>query len=129
MVNSSQTSTEINAYFLNSRVRNDLIELMPEKPQTVLEIGCGIGRTGKAIIQQKGSQIIGIDLSLEAIEIARQQDCYEKLIVCDLDEIVIPPEIQNICFDCILYPDVLEHLKNPWDVIQQHLSLLKPNGV
>ncbi len=87
---------------------------MPEKVEKVLEVGCGIGRTGKAIIEKKKSKAVGLDISPEAIEVAKELGCYEKLLVCDLDKCEIPLEIEKEKFDCILYPDVLEHLRDPW---------------
>ena len=129
MTNSPDISHNLDPYFLNSRTRFDLIELIPYTPKSVLEVGCGIGKTGKAIVDKYGSKVIGIDLSAEAIEVATRQGCWEKLIVCDLDRTPIPMEIENYRFDCIMYPDVLEHLKSPWNIIKAHLDLLNPSGV
>ncbi len=129
MSNSSETILRLDPYYLQAHVRFDLINLMPTAPKTVLEFGCGIGKTGKAITDKYDSQITGVDLSVEAIEVAKQQNCYQKLIIANLDQTPIPSEIENEQFDCILYPDILEHLKDPWGVIRSHLNLLAPNGV
>jgi cyclopropane fatty-acyl-phospholipid synthase-like methyltransferase len=59
------------------------MELMPYTPKSVLEVGCGIGKTGKAIVDKYGSKVIGIDISADAIEVAKRQGCWEKLIVCE----------------------------------------------
>ncbi len=129
MINSSNTTINLEPYYLKSCTRFDLIKLIPESVKNVLEFGCGIGKTGKAIREKYGTRVIGIDISHKAIEVAEKQNCYEKLIICDLDQDPIPPEIKDQRFDCILYPDVLEHLKNPWRIINTHLNLLEPDGV
>ncbi len=121
-------SVNLDKYYLKSTVRNDLIALMPEKVSTVLEVGCGIGKTGKAIVQRKNANVVGIDISEEAIAYANQLNCYQKLLVCNLDESPVPQEIEQERFDCILYPDVLEHLKYPWKLLESHVHLLNDNG-
>jgi len=66
---------------------------------------------------------MGIDISTQAIDVAAQKECYEKLLVCDLDKQAIPPELESerlIVFYIPLF----------WlDVIVAHIRLLKPQGV
>ncbi len=125
----NKTPIKIDQYFMNARTRFDLIDLIPNDVTRVLEIGCGIGKTGKALFEKKQCKIVGLDISDQVISIANQQNCYEKLIVADLDQSFIPTEIENEKFDCILYPDVLEHLKDPWKVVNIHTNnLLNANG-
>lgn len=121
-------SVTLDKYYLNSIVRKDLINLMPEKVSTVLEVGCGIGKTGKAIVERKKATVVGIDISEEAIAYAKTLNCYQKLLVCNLDKFPVPQEIEQETFDCILYPDVLEHLRNPWDLLRSHVQILNNNG-
>ncbi|MBR8830303.1 MAG: Ubiquinone biosynthesis O-methyltransferase, mitochondrial [Chroococcopsis gigantea SAG 12.99] len=129
MSDTIKTPTNLSSYYFSSHVRHDLIKLISNKPDKVLEVGCGIGKTGKAIVEKIGSQVIGLDISAEALSIAQEENCYEKLVICDLDRTVIPEAIKNESFDCILYPDVLEHLTNPWETIKSHMNLLNPDGI
>jgi 2-polyprenyl-3-methyl-5-hydroxy-6-metoxy-1,4-benzoquinol methylase len=115
-------------YYEQARVRHDMMALITESPESVLEVGCGIGKTGMAIKEKHGCKVTGIDISAIAIDVARKKGCYEKLLACDLDQIAIPAEIQSERFDFIIYPDVLEHLKDPWETVRLHEKLLKPGG-
>jgi len=116
-------------YYNKASVRQDMIALMPGNPGNVLEVGCGVGKTGAALKEAFGCKVTGIDISSSAIDVARQKKVYDKTIVCDLDKEAIPAEMAHDRFDAILYPDVLEHLRDPLKVLLAHLNLLKPGGL
>lgn len=94
------------------------------KGKTVLEIGCGKGAVTRHL-KRNGCYIIGIELNEEYAEEAR--NFCENLIIGDVESLSglnLPEEY----FDVILYGDVLEHLKNPHEVIKKFSRYLKKDG-
>jgi 2-polyprenyl-3-methyl-5-hydroxy-6-metoxy-1,4-benzoquinol methylase len=88
----------------------------------VLEIGSGRGYFIK-LAMQKGLAARGIELNSEAVAIAQANEL--PVEVLDLKEAA---HRYTNCFDAVCSFQVLEHIPNPKDFINQCLDLLKPNG-
>ena len=88
--------------------------------QKVLELGCSSGYLSKFLKQELACHVVAVDINRHAIEQAR--DFCNKVIVADLDNEAWLKDIEGETFDVVLCADVLEHLKNP----VQLLSSLKP---
>lgn len=90
-----------------------------------LDVGCAAGLLGKAIKNcRKDAEIYGIEFNPEY---ARQAEHYLNGVVCgDVEKI----DLQSIGkkFDCIIYADILEHLKDPWTILRTHRSFLTREG-
>jgi O-antigen biosynthesis protein len=54
--------------------------------------------------------------------------CYEAAEVCDLDDLKELPW-PGRSFDVVLAADVLEHLREPAEVLQTLRGAMKPNGL
>jgi SAM-dependent methyltransferase len=68
-------------YFANARLQSvqGKLEALHESPHTVLDYGCGIGDTSQLLCQMSGvHNVVGVDLSMRSIEIARLQDRSRK---------------------------------------------------
>lgn len=113
------------APFPGSIVRHDMIQLIPSESRRILEVGCGEGKTGK-ILREKGfEEIVGIEINEKYAREGKAN--YDRLIIGDVEKIALPYEKGH--FDCILYGDVLEHLMDPWQVLENHSVFLKSEGV
>ena len=88
--------------------------------QKVLELGCSSGYLSKFLKEELACHVVAVDINRHAIEQAR--DFCNKVIVADLDNEAWLKDIEGEMFDVVLCADVLEHLKNP----VQLLSSLKP---
>lgn len=115
--------------FENLRVypgaRPDLVERLPPGLGRVLDVGCGAGALGEALLLAgKATSVSGVDISPEAIRQAGNR--LEEAHVVDLDQATAP--FPTGSFDTILYADVLEHLKFPWAVVRSQRSLLRGGG-
>lgn len=88
----------------------------------VLEIGCGDGALLKEI--QANYNVRGVDISKYAITKASKIIDSKKLKVLDIEKEDIDGD-----FDIILAFDVMEHLKNPDEVIKKIKKSLRKNGV
>jgi O-antigen biosynthesis protein len=110
-------------YYFNPR--HDMIGLIPGNTQRILEVGCAAGATGKELKERGIKEIVGI----EVIEdIARSAEpFYDALYIGDVETVTLPYERGH--FDCILYGDVLEHLKDPWGLLARHNRILRHNGM
>jgi len=108
------------SYFSNPRV--DIINLLPEKIDRVLEVGCGSGETLSMIKSMfPHSTTVGIELSERAAELATTK--VDILINMDIEQQVSSSSLGQ--FDLILLLDVLEHLRDPWTnlrfLVKDHL--------
>ena len=103
--------------------RDDVIEIVPVGVKKVLEVGCGMGFTGRAIKEREapGVEVTGIEIVPEVAEKAKEN--LDRIIVGNVENIGLPFDKEY--FDCIIYGDVLEHLIDPWKVLKRHCVFLK----
>lgn len=90
----------------------------------VLDVGCSEGTLSKRMNQNK-CKIIGIEIDKEAAQNAESY-CHE-LIFGNVESIYLNSEYENY-FDIIIFADVLEHLKEPLDVLKRFKEYLKNDG-
>ncbi|MBU0952198.1 MAG: class I SAM-dependent methyltransferase [Elusimicrobia bacterium] len=115
--------SKTSSYF--NLIREDLISEIPCGPNRILDIGCGSGATGFALKQKgKASYVVGIEISDTMAKIAKNQ--IDIVILGNIEELQL--DLQSEEFDFILLGDVLEHLINPWEVLNKIKNYLKPNG-
>ena len=108
---------------------NKLLELLQLTPDdSVLDLGCGIGKITEYIFDLTQANIVGIDIASEAVELAqkRTENKRDKLEfrVDDMDDLSIPPA----SVDCIIAIDTLYFVEELEDTIGQMKTLLKPQG-
>jgi len=125
MKNKNDYSVKDPAYF--SHVRMDIIDVLPANPQQkVLEIGAGTGNTLLFLKQHKmAAEVTGVDL--QSIPGSNQQHrMIDRFEIADIenDTISLPAGY----FDVIICADVLEHLADPWMMIEKITRWLKPSG-
>lgn len=116
-----------NEYFKN--VRKDLLDLIPQDNRngTILEIGAG---TGNTLIYAKkngyAKNIVGIELC--KIENSYQNNKeFDDFIIGNIEEIKL--SFADKQFDVIICGDVLEHLIDPYSVVDKLKKYLKDDGV
>jgi 2-polyprenyl-3-methyl-5-hydroxy-6-metoxy-1,4-benzoquinol methylase len=116
-------SSKEDAYFNN--VRDEVLKFFPQPLNTVLEIGCGAGAT-LAFLKQQGvcRTVIGVELFPQAYEEARTK--LDMAFCGDIESMTLPLKPGSI--DAILCLDVLEHLNDPWKVVEKLTVLLTPEG-
>lgn len=86
----------------------------------MLDVGCGTGNLGEAL-QDQGITVYGIEAFPDAAEQAENKLAH---VLCgDIERLALPYEPEQ--FDCILFGDVLEHLVNPWSVLENLRPHLK----
>ncbi len=96
---------------------------------TVLDVGCHTGILGEALIKRRHCRVIGIDHDSEALAKARTR--LEEALQVDLESATWVKDLSlNMVggFNVILFGDVLEHTRNPAEILKQSKALLKPGG-
>jgi 2-polyprenyl-3-methyl-5-hydroxy-6-metoxy-1,4-benzoquinol methylase len=110
-------------YFANART--EILPLLPDFSPHVLELGCGSGATLKWLKANRYcSHTCGVELFKDAAALAR--DGVDIVINGDIESMELDLAANH--FDLILCLDVLEHLVDPWRVMQRLVGYLKPGG-
>jgi O-antigen biosynthesis protein len=91
----------------------------------VIDFGCATGYLAK-LLHKKGCIVTGVEINPEAAILAREH-C-EDVIVADLDFTSITEIFPLQKFDVAVFGDVLEHLRNPWKVLEETKHILNKNG-
>ena len=96
------------------------------KRQRVLDIGCGEGYFAQNLVQE-GNQVVGVDMLAQP----KQRDALEQYVQADLDQGLAEalPALGGRRFDRVLLQDILEHVRNPAQVLADCHGLLDGRGL
>ena len=103
-----------------------IVSLVPPATR-VLEFGCATGYMSKVLKDRLGCTVVGVEIDPEAAALAEQHA--ERVIVGDAEKIDYAAELAGEEFDVVLFADVLEHLKEPADVLRRVRPFVAENGV
>ena len=109
-----------------NRVNPDLLRVIPADAKAVLEVGCGTGAMASHFLAVNPScRYVGIEMNSEAAEVAATR--LHRVIVGNV-ETLDPLDFEPESFDALVFGDVLEHMVDPWRVLNRLSALLKPGG-
>lgn len=91
-----------------------------EERGKVLDIGCGDGDYGYNL-QKMGFDVIAGDMDVDRFR-------YKDLIKFQRCNVVERLPFDDNSFNFIVLAEVIEHLKNPYDVVKELKRILKPGG-
>ncbi|MBL7997357.1 MAG: class I SAM-dependent methyltransferase [Candidatus Kapabacteria bacterium] len=110
-------------YYQN--IRPEIIKLIPSGTQRLLDVGCGEGALAHYAKQELGiAYAAGIEYNEESAAIAGSR--LDSVLSGNIEAMELPYEPDF--FDCIICADVLEHLIDPWTVLQKLVHCLRPGG-
>lgn len=115
-----------NRFDYYSNARDDIISLMKVTNEEfhVLEVGCGTGSTLKRIASIYPQAVVkGIEVQEEVAAIGAQS---LDIICGDIE--IMDLDYNTAYFDYIIFGDVLEHLRDPWRVLEKVRPYLKSGG-
>lgn len=108
-------------------IRKEIVDLLDsprERAIKVLEVGCGCGCTLLQIKNNfKDAAVYGVEINQNAAVIAKT---FAQVITGNIETEALP--FQGEYFDYIILADILEHLENPWSVLDKIKYYLKPSG-
>lgn len=93
---------------------------------TVLELGPAIGYLTRYLREKLDCTVDCVEYSAAMAD--KAAPFARAMWVADLDEIELADRFEAGEYDSIVAADVLEHLKNPWRVLEMCRPLLKPGG-
>jgi len=107
--------------------RDDILKYIPNRVVKVLDVGCSIGILGKRIKERYAAEVTGIELNEEMARAAEKN--LDRIIIGDIEKLRLDNYFSSENFDCIILADILEHLKDPWSVLNRLSSLLSEKGL
>lgn len=93
---------------------------------TILELGPATGYFTRYLTETLGCTVDCVEYSEEMAANARPMS--RTMIVGDLDQLDLGPLFEPSSYDYVITADVLEHLRNPWRVMEKCRPLLKAGG-
>jgi len=106
--------------------RKDLDEFIPKGLTRTLDLGCGSGEFSKKLQDMFGvPETWGIEGNPDAAKIAKES--IENLLCGDVNLLV--EQLPNSYFDCIFCNDILEHLTDPWGLLNMLKEKLASDGI
>jgi glycosyltransferase involved in cell wall biosynthesis len=104
----------------------DPLGRVPLSARAVLDVGCGAGSLGQAFKRMNPSaRVLGIEQDPEMARIAAER--LDQVALTDIEQNPLPFNL-NIPLDCLIYGDVLEHLRDPWRVLKIQAEALARHG-
>ena len=106
-------------------VRAEMLKYLPETAKKILDVGCGNGAFASIVKQKNDAEVWGIELMEEEAKAA--EAVLDKVFVGVCEKYI--DGLPEHYFDAIYFNDVLEHLADPYSVLDTLKSKLSPNGV
>lgn len=105
--------------------RRDIISMIKGTPTRVLDIGCSNGALGAAIKRRIPScYVAGLEYDAQFVAEARLK--LDDVLQADLDN--FDPSLLPKSMDVLIFADVLEHTKNPTQILSALLSCATPQA-
>lgn len=105
----------------------DLLKLIPDDVKRIVEVGCSSGALAREVRKLNPNvHYTGIEIEPAYAQMARAH-CDRVL---DLDIEAASPELlaDELAADCWVFGDVLEHLRDPWQLLQKIRSAIAQGG-
>ncbi len=105
--------------------RYEMLGYIPENSGKILDVGCGSGIFSRELKQKFNAEVWGVEMDSNAAALAEK--LIDKVIVGDASLSV--SKTPDSYFDCIIFNDILEHLADPYSLLEKIKNKLNKNGV
>jgi 2-polyprenyl-3-methyl-5-hydroxy-6-metoxy-1,4-benzoquinol methylase len=104
----------------------ELLDKMPLAARVLIDVGCATGALGAAYLRRNpAARMFGIDADSAAIAVAATR--LTETACIDVETAPIPFDLPD-GVDCLVYGDLLEHLRDPWTLLKRQAELLRSGG-
>ena len=101
-----------------------MLPLIKQGPNVVFDLGCASGRVGQKLVATgRAKELVGAEIFPPAAEEAAR--IYDKVYVGDVEGMTFD---YDDYFDYVICGDILEHLKDPYQMVRKISKMLKPGG-
>jgi len=105
----------------------ELLNLIPINAKKIIEIGCSSGALAREYKKiNSNCEYIGVEIMTDYGDLA-QRYC-DRVIIGDVESFPATFFSDNSDVDCWIFADVLEHLKDPWEILRKISSVLGGDG-
>lgn len=124
---SPKVSEEMKQTPAHNVVNHDLLALIPPSSRRIVEVGCMHGALAQAHrARQPQTEYIGVDIDPDYAEAAKAH-C-TRAIAANIDTMDDAAFAELFPSDCWIFGDCLEHLRDPWRVLQRVRSQIAADG-
>jgi 2-polyprenyl-3-methyl-5-hydroxy-6-metoxy-1,4-benzoquinol methylase len=106
-------------------IRHEMIQFLPSDANKILDVGCGNGAFAEALKDITNAEVWGIEYMEDQAKIALGK--LDKVFSGSCENFL--DELPDNYFDAIYFNDVLEHLVDPYMVLDKIKNKLTNNGV
>ena len=106
-------------------VRKEMLKYLPETAKKIIDIGCGNGAFASLVKEKNNAEVWGIELMEKEAKVA--ENVLDKVFVGNCEKYI--EGLPESYFDVIYFNDVLEHLADPYSVLDTLKSKLTSKGV
>jgi len=103
-----------------------LIEHLPQTSSHILDIGCGTGLTSTLLHKEGYSNLDGIDLSPDMLQVATNRNIYRSLFTGDLN---LPLALESNRYDAAISSGTFTHGHIGAEPLAEIVRILKPGGI
>ncbi|MFG5777214.1 methyltransferase domain-containing protein [Comamonas sp. J-3] len=126
----TQTIQDLHVYLRevreDERTSLSVLASMMHPNATMLDLGCGSGALGQYVAMKQGVTADGITWSSAEADHARPY--YRQVEIADLESCHLASMFAGKRYDYIVCADVLEHLRQPENILRQARDMLAPGG-
>ncbi|MBU2473076.1 class I SAM-dependent methyltransferase [Patescibacteria group bacterium] len=122
-----QSPNLIVRFIENKRVLKIIEYLNLKDNDKIIEIGCGAGNLMQKI--KVGQELWGIDISDFMLKLSRQRKYYLPVELIKANVENLPKKVTEKKFDKIYCSEVLEHVKNPANVLKEIKKISKGDSI
>jgi arsenite methyltransferase len=101
-----------------------------EKGKSILDVGCGTGKTSSAFAKQRGCRVVGVDLSPRMIawakETAQREGVLNQVEFRTADAKQLP--FDDATFDAVICESVLALVPDKTKALHEFIRVCKPGG-
>lgn len=104
-----------------------MLKFIPQTSKCILEFGCSNGDFGAQVKTMLGCIYHGVEPFKSSAEAAKTK--LDEVIISTAETFLTLPSFGKTQYDAIVFNDVLEHLVDPYSLLEKLKEVLTPGGV